>query len=119
MLNLRLKPVITRLFPHLYSNLQVTSLRTGQDGTTFLPRLGSTDFVRVITLRTRTAEGRLVKTHMTPEQAYDLGHALMRAAGEAGAASIRDGGKGFAVNHDKPRDGWKTATIVGDQANEW
>jgi len=118
-LNLRLKPLITRIFPNLYSNLQVTSLRTGQDGTAFLPRLGNTDFVRVITLRTRTDEGRLVKTHMTPEQAYDLGHALMRAAGAAGAASVSDAGKGFAVNRDKPRDGWKTATIVGDQADEW
>lgn len=118
MWNKRLKPVIARLFPTLHDNFDVACLPVGHDGTTFLPRLGGCDFVRVITLRSHTDEGRLIKTHMTPEQAYDLGRALMKAAQASGNASLADDGSGFAVCKADPRKGWRTLTVTGSRVDE-
>lgn len=112
------QPWFTRLQASLFDNIETTCLTPGQDGTTFLPRLGHTRLMRVITLRTRMDDDRLVLTHMTPEQAYDLGDRLMKAARAQGRASIARGGEGFIVNTAAPDSGWSTATISGHDRTE-
>lgn len=114
----RKRPWFTRLLPNLYENIETTCLAPGQDSTGFLPRLGTCRFIRVLTLRTRTDDDRIVLTHMTPEQAYDLGRALMKAAAAQGAMSIAQDGEGFAVNTARPGHGWSTATITGSTRDE-
>lgn len=112
------RPWFTRLHANLFDNIETTCLTTGQDGTTFLPRLGSTRLLRVITLRTRMADDRLVLTHMTPEQAYDLGERLMKTARAQGRTNIQRNGEGFIVNTATPDSGWTTATITGNDRTD-
>lgn len=106
----RKRPWFTRLFTNLYDNIETTCLTPGQDGTNFLPRLGTCRFIRVVTLRTRTDDDRVILTHMTPEQAIDLGTALVKAGKAQGAICLEQGGEGYAVNTATTRDGWTTAT---------
>lgn len=107
------RPWLTRLFPNLYDNIETTCLAPGQDGTGLLPRLASCRFIRVVTLRTRMDDGRVILTHLTPEQAYDLGTALVQAGSAQGRLSVIQDGKGFAVNTAQPNHGWSTATVTG------
>jgi hypothetical protein len=113
MLNLRLKPVIGRLLPNLYSNIETGCLPSGHDGTGFLPRLATCRYVRAVTLRFVTDQGRVMRIPMTPEEAYDLGTALTKAAMASGRLNTANGGNGYAVNTRRPADGWTTATLTG------
>lgn len=107
----RKKPWLTRLFPNLYSCLNTQSVSPGVDGTGgwFRPRIATDNHVRVLMLRTHTGDGREVYTPMTPEQAIDLGTAMVKAGKAIGMANLRHG-DGWIVNEAKPGDGWRTGT---------
>lgn len=106
----RKRPWFTRLFTRLNDNIDTTCLTPGQDGTGFLPRLGNCRFIRVVTLRTHTDDNRVLLTHMTPEQAIDLGNALVDAGKAQGMLCLEQGGDGYAVNTSRVEDGWTTGT---------
>lgn len=107
----RKQPWITRLYDNLYSCLETSGANPREDHERlgFLPRIGTDTHVRFLVLRTRAADGREVRTPMTPEQAMDLGAALVMAGKAMGMANLRTS-SGWIVNTAKPGEGWKTGT---------
>lgn len=105
----RKKPWFTRLFPNLYSCLDTSGARVGDNDHGYRPRIATDTHVRFLTLRTHTEDGREVYTPITPEQAIDLGHALVKAGKAMGMANLRHS-NGWIVNEAKPGQGWKTGT---------
>lgn len=107
----RKKPWLTRLFPNLYSCLNTLSVPPSTDGTGgwFRPRIATDTHMRVLVLRTLMHDGREVHTPMTPEQAIDLGNAMVKAGKAIGTANLRHS-DGWIVNEAKPGEGWRTGT---------
>lgn len=106
----RKKPWLTRLFTNLYSCLETSGARPGTPGAFgWLPRIATNTHIRFLVLRTHTEDGREVRTPMTPEQAIDLGNALVKAGKAMGMANLRNS-DGWIVNEAKPGQGWKTGT---------
>lgn len=104
------KPWLTRLFPNLYSNLETSGARPGTpEAHGWLPRIATDTHIRFLVLKTHTEDGREVRTPMTPEQAIDLGNALLKAGKGLGSANLRQSG-GWIVNEAKPGHGWRTGT---------
>jgi len=106
----RKKPWLTRLFPNLYSCLETSGAAPGTPGAYgWRPRIATHTHIRFLVLRTRTEDGREVRTPMTPEQAIDLGNALVKAGKAMGMANLRQT-DGWIVNEAKPGHGWRTGT---------
>lgn len=103
----RKKPWLTRLFPNLYSCLETSGGPPGTFG--WRPRIATSNHVRFLVLKTITHDDREVRTPMTPEQAIDLGTALVRAGKALGMANLRNS-DGWIVNEAQPGEGWHTAT---------
>lgn len=106
----RKKPWLTRLFPNLYACLETSGARPGTpEAHGWLPRIATATHIRFLLLKTHTEDGREVHTPMTPEQAIDLGHALIKAGKAQGLANLRNA-DGWIVNTAEPGQGWRTAT---------
>lgn len=80
----------------------------------FLPRLGHDPLVRLVTLRLSAGhEDRALILELTPEEAMDIGTALVREAQKVAAVNM-DQGNGWALNPREEGDGWHTATATAD-----
>lgn len=101
------KPWLTRLLPNLYANLDTSGGPPGTHG--WFPRIATNTHIRFLVLNTRTDDGRPVHTPLTPEQAIDLGNALVKAGKAMGMANLRQA-DGWIVNEAKPGHGWRTGT---------
>lgn len=103
----RKRPWLTRLFPNLYSCLETSGGTPGIYG--WRARIATSNHVRFLVLKTIAHDQREVHTPMTPEQAIDLGNALVKAGKALGMANLRDA-DGWIVNEAKPGNGWRTGT---------
>jgi hypothetical protein len=79
----------------------------------FRARLATDTAVRTVVLRTVMPDGRIILTDMTPEQAIDIGLALICRGQEQGNANLRHG-NGFIVNEAHRFSDWTVATASRD-----